>query len=177
MPNDIVQQMDLTKALAVYASLLSTAVFFWNVQKSRPKIRVKIRFGLEHIEDDPVLGTYVAIQNPSAHTVHITGVDILYRYQNPAFWKRIAFIVKHFRFPSTLGWVHCSLGYYDVATELPKSIEPGQSKLIFIRDEVMKEIISGSPSNEIMAKVQDALWQNTYSKKFKLDLPTFSRDT
>lgn len=68
--------MDITKYLAIYAALLSTAVFLWNVWRARPKFKVKLTLGMDKIEDEYVSGAYIALQNPSAHTVHISAAPL-----------------------------------------------------------------------------------------------------
>jgi len=165
--------MDITKYLAIYAALLSTAVFLWNVSRARPKFKVKLTLGMEKIDGEYVSGAYIAIQNPSAHTVHVAAVDILYRYRNISIidWIKHAWEFK--RIMRRVGWVHYSLDINGVETGLPVSIEAGKSHMIFVSDEKLDEVLENALDQQIIASVQDALWRNQNSAKF--DYPKIVR--
>lgn len=158
--------MDLTRYLAIYAALLSTTVFLWNVSHSRPKFRVKLTLGMDKIEDEYVSGAYIALQNPSAYAVHISGVDILYNYCRETLWGRIKHAWEFKRIMLRVGWVHYPLSMHGIETGLPVSLEAGKSHMIFISDEKLDEILEDALDRRIIASAQDALWRTKYSAKF-----------
>lgn len=166
--------MDITKYLAIYAALLSTVVFLWNVSHARPKFKVKLTLGMDKIDDKYVSGVYISIQNPSAHTVHVAAADILYRYRSISLidWIKHAWEFK--RIMRRVGWVHYPLSLHGVETGLPVSIEAGKSHMIFISDETLEDVLEDALDRRIIASVQDALWRNQNSSKF--DFPKMVRE-
>ncbi|AKE51309.1 hypothetical protein [Kangiella geojedonensis] len=160
--------LKLTEFLAIYGAVLSSFVFLWNVLKSRRKVAVKLIYGLEGEEDDIKTGVYVFIKNPSAQVVHISGLSILHPWRKTNIFKVILESIKHRRWFSTYGWVHSSLSLYKVDDGCPISIEPGHSHKVLIPDDVLSEILEDSVSREIMASVQEQLWNETCSKPFEL---------
>lgn len=158
--------MDLTKYLAIYAAFLSTAVFLWNVSRARPKFKVKLTHGLDTIEGETVSGVYIAIQNPSAHTVHIAGADILYRYRRETLWGWIKHAWSFKRIMPRVGWIHYPLNMHRIETGLPVSLEAGKSHMISLSDEKLNEILESALERQIIASAQDALWRTKYSAKF-----------
>ena len=58
--------MKITDYLAIYAALLSTFVFFWNVVQSRPRIKVDLIFGVEGSGEPLRSGIYVFVRNPTS---------------------------------------------------------------------------------------------------------------
>jgi hypothetical protein len=155
--------------MAIYGAILSSFVFLWNVLKSRRKVKVKLIYGIEGEEDDIQSGVYVFIQNPSAQIVHISGMSILHPWRKTNIFKVILESIKNKRWFSTYGWVHSSLSLYKVDDGCPISIEPGHSHKILIPNHVLEQILEGATSREIMASVQDQLWNETCSKSFEVD--------
>lgn len=149
-----------TDWLAIYAAVLSTAVFVWEVIRTRPKVRARLLFGL-HPELGP--GAYAFFQNVSGHTVHLSGVDALYRSETASPFEVIAFLFKYKRLSRTIGWVHTSLKYYDVSDGCPVPIEPGNAHQIFLPEKVIEDILSGGISRELKLKSSDMLWRTSYS--------------
>lgn len=160
--------LKLTEFLAIYGAALSSFVFLWNILKSRRKVAVKLIYGLEGEEDNIKTGVYVFIQNPSAQVVHISGLSILHLWRKTNILKVIWESIKHRRWFSTYGWVHSSLSLYKVDDGCPISIEPGHSHKVLIPDDVLNEMLEDSVSREIMASVQDQLWNETCSKPFEV---------
>jgi hypothetical protein len=76
----------------------------------------------------------------------------------------IAFIFRYRCFPWHNGWAYSSLSF----DAFPLSIEPGKSHDIFVSEEVLEKILRDSDRREIKAAVQDQLWRNKYSRKFKV---------
>lgn len=69
--------MRFTDYLAIYAAILSTSVFLWNILQSRPRVVVDLLPGLDDSAAKPRTGVYVVIRNVSSHDVYLAGIDIL----------------------------------------------------------------------------------------------------
>lgn len=79
----------VTEYLAIYGAFLSTAVFFWNASRARSKIRVRLSSAIEKGPNGKLThGVGVFVQNPSAHTVHITHVGLIYPWRAVTFKER-----------------------------------------------------------------------------------------
>ena len=48
-------RLKFTDYLAIYAAILSTLVFLWNVLQSRPRIKVDLTLGIEGADEDSKL--------------------------------------------------------------------------------------------------------------------------
>ena len=161
----------LVEILAIYGASLSTFVFIWNIVRSKPRISVKLIYGIEGEGDDFKSGVYVFIQNPSSSIVHISGMSILYPWREAGFKNIIKNSIKNRRLFTTYGWVHTSLSLYGVKDGCPVSLEPGQAHKVLITDKVINEILEEATGRVIMASVQDQLWNETCSKKFDVQSP------
>ncbi|WLD97115.1 hypothetical protein PX860_01065 [Agrobacterium leguminum] len=159
-------KFSLTEILAVYAALLSTAVFFWNIFQSRGKVRVKILFGIDKVNGDYVSGLSVAIQNPSSKPVRIVGISLLYPYRRVGVRERILDIFKYRRIPRYVGWCYSSLENFEVDDKCPVTIEPGDSHHVLIPQANLDRGLKDAISRHVIATVQDALWRNTASNTF-----------
>jgi hypothetical protein len=166
--------MEITTALSIYAAILSTAVFFWNVSRSRPKIRVKLIYSLEEIKGEYVSGVGVAVQNPSAHTVHITNVSLVYPWRKPTTKDYAEHIFRFRRWPRRIGWCHTSLSNHDVDDGCPVALEPGTSHRVLVPADKLEEILKDATKRRFVAVVQDALWRDKYSDAF--DYPAHNRE-
>ncbi|MFW8590005.1 hypothetical protein ACOI22_04300 [Glaciecola sp. 2405UD65-10] len=162
--------MKFTEGMAIYAACLSTIVFFWNIVKSTPRYRVDMVFGLDADSDsdksEDRVGVYISVKNPSAHTIHLSNVSLLYAYRSETLLKKLYHLIKYQSIPNTVGWVHTSLSNYDIDDKCPIAIEPGQAHDIFVPERVITRMISDSVRPEIKAVAQDQLWRNKYSSKF-----------
>lgn len=161
-------KFSLTEILAVYAAILSTAVFFWNVFQSRGKVRVKVVFGIDKVDGEYVSGLNVTVQNPSSKPVRIAGISLLYPYRHIGIRDWFAHIYKYRRIPRHLGWCYSSLENFNVDDKCPVSIEPGDSHHVLIPHADLDRGLKGAISHRVIATVQDALWRNTSSKIFVL---------
>jgi hypothetical protein len=152
--------MEITDGLAIYAAILSTAVLALDVVRASPKVKTRLVFGLH-----PNLGAgvYISVQNKSSHTVHLAAVSALYQSSHASLFGKIRFFLKNKRLPTTLGWVHSSLKYYDTPDFCPVAIEPGNAHQIFLPEEKIESILRDSVSRDLMASSQDMLWRNSYS--------------
>ncbi len=158
--------MDITKFLSVYAAILSSAVFIWNVRKASSRIRVKLILGMDEVEDNFVHGVSVAIQNPSSHTVHISNISLLYPYMRVTPWSRFAHLWLYKQWPRRVVWVHTSLSNYDIDDGCPVSLEPGTSHHVLVPENILEKILKSATERKVVAVVQDALWRNKYSTQF-----------
>lgn len=159
--------MGPTDYLAIYGAGLSTAVAAWNYARSRSKVRVVLIFSVETVGEDTQAGASIFIQNPSAQTVHITNVSLLYPFKNITIKERIEHMVRFRRLPIRIGWCHSDLSLHGVDDGCPISVEPGKSHKIFIRDEVLENLLKEAKSRQLKAVAQDALWRNKYSNVFE----------
>ena len=155
--------MDLTTSLAIYAAILSTAVFLWNVSRSLPKFTVKLVFGMDSRDNENVSGVYISLQNPSTRTVHINSIVLVHLYKEVTLRDRVETLLKYRRFGKTVGWAQNSLLFKDIDTGLPISLEAGRSHMIFIPDDVIEEFLEDSVGRKFVAQAQDALWHNKTS--------------
>jgi hypothetical protein len=156
--------LDLTDYLAIYGALLSTTVFVWNAAKARPKVRVRLAFAVETKDGKTESGLGVSIQNPSAHTVHITAVSFLYPYTQPTFRRRVEHVLKYKQVPWDLGWCHSSFGINDIEDGCPVSIDPGASHYVMVTQDKLELVLTDARRRILKVSVQDALWRNTKSR-------------
>ncbi len=158
--------MKLTDYLAIYGALLSTTVFAWNAAKARPKVRVRLAFAVETKDGETQSGLGVSIQNPSPHTVHITGASFLYPYSEATLSRRLEHIVRYRRIPWDLGWCHSGFSLNGVEDGCPVSIEPGASHYIMVPQDKLERVLADARRRVLKVSVQDALWRNKTSRAF-----------
>lgn len=163
--------MKFTDYLAIYAAVLSTVVFFWNIRQSRPRIKVDLIFGIEGSGENMTSGVYVFVRNVSSHDVHLTNIDILYRYTTPKLVQRISHMWRFKTWPRRLGWVHSSLSNFAIESGCPVTLEANKSHKVFIPDPIVEEMLEKGIYRSLMAGVQDELWRNVYSKEFLCSFP------
>lgn len=158
--------MKLTEFLATYAALLSTVVFIWNIRRSIPKLKVDVVFGTRGSGDELEHGIYIGVRNPSSHTIHLSGIDLLYRYRQTGVLDKVIHSLKYRRLPKAVGWVHTSLSNYDLEDGCPLALDSGKSHNVFVNNAVLEQILDDSVDRHIKAGAQDQLWRRKYSKKF-----------
>jgi hypothetical protein len=163
--------LKITDYLAVYAAILSSLVFVWNVTQSRPRLKVDLAFALEDVHGELKPGIYVVIRNMSSQDVHLANVSILYPYQQAGIKSKIAHIWRYKRVPSNLGWVHSSLSNYSLDSGCPMCLEARKSHKIFIAKTMLEGVWTEALHESVRACVQDQLWNNIYSKSFKFSTP------
>ena len=130
--------MKVTEYLAIYEALLSTFVFFWNIRRATPRIKVDVVFGIDEINGEHTPGAYIPIKNPSAHTVHLAHISILYPYREVTKYELLKHTIKYKRLPLYVGWVHSSLSNFDVKDGCPLELEPGKSHGILFPEKPWK---------------------------------------
>ena len=165
---DLDLDLKLTEVLAIYAAILSTFVFFWNVLKSKRRIFVKLTYCLDGDGDDIQSGVCILIQNPSVNVIHVSGLSVLYPYRKTNFFDILVNSIKYRRWFSTYGWVHSSLSLYKLDDGCPVSIEPGHAHKVLIPYEILDELLKDAVTRKFMASVQDQLGNETCSKKFEV---------
>lgn len=126
--------MKVTEILAIYAALLSTIVFVWNIIRATPRIKVEVIFGTDKIDGEYVSGAYISVKNPSPHTVHLSNVSILYPYKKKKIFELVTHALKYRRLPLSLGWVHSSLSNYEIEDGCPLALESGKSHGILVSE-------------------------------------------
>ena len=159
--------MELTTILAIYAATLSTAVFFWNVSRTKAKILVKLIFSVEDLGEKYVHGVSIAVQNPSSYTVHLTNISLLYPYLRPRLKDYIVHMFRFKRWPSRIGWCNTSLSNYGIDDGCPLALEPGNSHRVLIPEDKLEHVLADATDRQLVAVVQDALWRNKYSTIFQ----------
>jgi hypothetical protein len=159
--------VELTEFLAIYAACLSTIVLAWNIRRAVPKYKIDLVFGTHGSGESLDHGVYIGARNPSAHTVHLAGLDLLFRHRKPSLIENVKHLLKYRRWPRTVGWVHTSLYNYGLQDGYPLALEAGKSHDVFVPNKILEEILSDSVDRDIKAGVQDQLWRKKYSKKFE----------
>ena len=156
--------MKVTDILAIYAALLSTIVFVWNIRRAIPRYKVEVVFGADTIDCEYVSGAYISVKNPSSHTVHLANISILYPFGKRNLFEKLKHALKYRRLPSFVGWCHSSLSNYDIDDKCPIALEPGTSIGVFVPEDVLEKIFEDCEERLIKASVQDKLWRNKYSR-------------
>jgi len=153
-----------TDYLAIYAAILSTSVFLWNILQSRPRVAIDLVPGLDDSAAKLRTGVYVIIRNVSSHDVHLAAIDVLYRYTDVQFRDRIAHLRRFRRLPLRLGWVHTSLSNLSIESGCPLRLEARKSHQVFLTDETLEQLLADATDRRLMAHVQDQLWNDVYSR-------------
>jgi len=158
----------ITEALSIYAAVLSTIVFLWNMRKAVPSYKVEMVFGTEIIDEEYISGIYISVKNPSAHTVHLSNISILYPFGERGFLEKLKHTLKYRRLPFTVGWCSSSLSNYDIDDKCPIALEPGKSVGILLPESTLENIFKECEKKIIKVSVQDELWRCKYSKKMNI---------
>lgn len=159
--------MKITAFLSIYAAFLSTIVFAWNIRKAIPSYKVEIVFGIDKVDDEYVSGAYISIKNPSAHTVHLSNISILYPIGKRGLVEKIKHVFKYRRLPLAVGWCRSSLADYEIDDKCPIALEPGKSIGVLVPGKMLEKIFEHCEVRKIKASAQDELWRNKYSRKFE----------
>ena len=160
--------MNFTDLLAMYGAILSTGIFGWNIYKSRAKVWVKLIYSVVDTDNRFESGISIYIQNPTNHTIHISSISILYPYRAVNLIEYFEHLLKFKNIPRQIGWVHSELSFYEIDNKCPFSLEPLQSKSIFISNDKLELIFVEANKREIKAVAHDQLWQNVYSRTFSV---------
>jgi len=166
------QAVSLTSALAIYAAVLSTVVFLWNLWGSRPRVRVRLAFGLQ----DGKVGVHASIQNVSGHDIHLAAASILYQDRQASLRERIRDMWVYRRLPRRVGWVHTRLSNYGLTDGFPLVLVARDAHHVFIPEDVLRQLFRGAASQKVVVSVQDKLWNDVYSQAFTYSLPRVKVD-
>lgn len=159
--------MKLAELLGIYAAILSTINIVWNMMRDRPSLKVLIIYGVDQSTGALRHGAMISVQNHSNHPVHITNVSFSINWSTASFKSYLNHFIEFKSFPRNLGWCSCPLSNYDLKDRCPVTIEPRKAHMIFIPEAVIFEVTKQSVSGYFKISVQDAIWRNTLSKKFK----------
>ncbi|MGI8740604.1 MAG: hypothetical protein ACR2KU_13645 [Gammaproteobacteria bacterium] len=159
--------MKITDYLAIYAAILSTLIFLWNVLQSRPRFKVDLISGIEGAGETLTSGVDIFVRNLSSHDIHLANIEILYPHTAPRFKERIAHAWRFRSLPRRMGWVHSSLSNYSIASSCLVRLEARKSHQVFIPQPVLETMLAGAIDRSLMACAQDQLWNNVYSGKFR----------
>lgn len=159
--------MKMTDYLAIYAAVLSTVVFLWNIAQSRPRIKVDLVFSMDDASGKLETGASLIVRNHSSHDVHLANIGILYPFRNATFQERLKHLWRYRRWPGRVGWSHSSLSNYAIESGCPICLEARKSHRIFIPDAKINEMLSDAVERSLRATVQDQLWNDFYSRKFR----------
>jgi hypothetical protein len=157
----------ITDYLAIYAAVLSSVVFIWNVLQSRPRLIVDLIFSVETVDSVITSGVSVVVRNTSSHDIHLGAIGLLYHYRKIGAKEWLLHFWRYKRWPKRVGWCHTSLSNYAIKDGCPMCLEARNSNHIFVPKEVVEKILSEAIQDDLIATVQDQLWNNVYSKPFK----------
>lgn len=176
-------EFDLKDLATVYAAVLSTIVFVWNMRNSKPKFSVEIVHGVDGAENEARHGIFIFIKNPSLQKVHIESVALLFPTKDAStlkqfdrnrlgrrgyYWNILRRFFKRKYERKYAHWVHTHLVFKNVKTALPVSIESRNSHRIFVPEANLKEMLSEAPNGVFAAMASDALWRRSYSAPFAM---------
>lgn len=163
--------LKITEYLSIYAALLSSIVFIWNIRRATSRVKIQFVFSVDQNNGEPASGLSVVVSNPSAQTIHLSSISPLVpsTSSKPDISARLKHIAKYRRLPTALGWVHTQFDYFDIDDGCPVSIEPGRSHRIFVSGDKVKEMLMESECKQLRARAQDELWRNKYSKPYSTE--------
>lgn len=163
--------MNQTDLLAIYAAILSTVVFAWDVARARPKLTVKLIPGVKTIDDQPQSGIYIAVQNRTADALHLSNVSLLYPGRDVSLGDRLGFVYAFRRLPCRIGWIYASPNLYGLDFNLPIEVAPRSSCDFFVPNTILEILLNDAIASQLQASVQDKIWQNAYSNKLEIHFP------
>ena len=163
--------MKVTDYLAIYAAILSSVVFLWNILQSRPRFKVDLLFGVETVDGVTTSGISIIVRNTSSHDIHLASIGLAYPYTKVGIKERLLHLWRYRRWPRRLGWCHTILSNYSIKDGCPMCLEARKSHHILVPKEVVEKVLSHATQGNLIAKVQDQLWNNVYSQPFKWPLP------
>lgn len=158
--------MKTTDYLAIYAAVLSTIVFVWNILQSRPRFRLDLVIGMETQNGELQGGVYIIVRNLSNHDVHLASIGYCYQYMKPCLREYISHAWRFKQIPRRLGWVHSDLSNHAISTGCPITIGARKSHSVFLPESVIRTMLNGTFAPLLIARAQDELWNNVYTKPF-----------
>jgi len=98
-----VDVLKITDYLAVYAAILSSVVFIWNVLQSRPRFKVDLLFGIETVQGGTTSGVSIVVRNTSSHDIHLAAIGLLYPYIRAGAKEKLLHLWRYKRWPRRVG--------------------------------------------------------------------------
>lgn len=165
------EALKVTDYLAIYAAILSSVVFLWNVVQSRPRFKVDLLFGVENIKGVITSGISIVVRNTSSHDIHLAAIGLLYPYIRVGTKEKLLHLWRYKRWPRRVGWCHTSLSNYSIEDGCPMRLEARKSYHVLVPKEIVEKVLSEATRESLIATVQDQLWNRVYSRPFKWSLP------
>lgn len=159
--------MKITDYLAIYAAILSTSVFIWNILNSKPRFKVDLSFSIDTINGVTLTGLSIIVRNISPHNIHLANIGVVYPYSKSNIKDKLKHFWRFKQWPRRIGWCHTDLILYSIKDNCPICLEARNSHHVFIPMDIVDQILSEAYQKTIIAFVQDQLWNNVYSKPFK----------
>ena len=158
--------MKITDYLAIYAAILSSVVFLWNVLQSRPRFKVDLLFGVDTVEGVTRSGVSIVVRNTSSHDIHLAAIGLLYPYAKAGTKKRLLHLWRYKRWPRRVGWCQTSLSNYSLKDGCPMCLEARKSHHVLVPKGIVEKVLSQATEGKLIATVQDQLWHKIYSRPF-----------
>lgn len=165
------EALKITDYLAIYAAILSSVVFLWNVLQSRPRFKVDLLFGIDTVEGVTTSGVSIVVRNTSSHDIHLAAIGLLYPYTRVGAKEKLLHLWRYKRWPRRVGWCQTSLSNYSIKDGCPMCLEARKSHHVLVPKEVIEKILAEAMRDRLIATVQDQLWNNVYSRPFQWSLP------
>lgn len=165
------EALKITDYLAVYAAILSSVVFIWNVLQSRPRFKVDLLFGIETVQGVTTSGVSIVVRNTSSHDIHLAAIGLLYPYTRAGAKEKLLHLWRYKRWPRRVGWCQTSLSNYSIEDGCPMCLEARKSHHVLVPKEVIERILAEAMRDKFIATVQDQLWNKVYSRPFQWSLP------
>lgn len=165
------EALKVTDYLAIYAAILSSVVFLWNVLQSRPRFKVDLLFGVGTVDGVTTSGISIVVRNTSSHDIHLAAISLAYPYTKVGAKERLLHLWRYKRWPRRLGWCRISLSNYSIKDGCPMCLEARKSHHVLVPKEIVEKVLSEATRDDIIATIQDQLWNNVYSRPFKWSLP------
>jgi hypothetical protein len=163
--------LKITDYLAIYAAILSSVVFLWNVLQSRPRFKVDLLFGVDTVEGVTTSGVSIVVRNTSSHDIHLAAIGLLYPYTKVGIKERLLHLWRYKRWPRRVGWCHTGLSNYSIKDGCPMCLEARKSHHVLVPKEIVERVLSEATGDKLIATVQDQLWNNIYSRPFTWSRP------
>lgn len=165
--SDYIATVTLTDYIAIYAAIVSTFVFLWNIRNEKSQIKVEIMYGAEEVDGKFYTGIYIIIKNLSQHKIYLNALSLAYMYKKISIRYWIEHFLEFRNLRKYIHWCHGpNLFYEDTNTDIPISIEPRSSISKFVPDNIVKEFLNDSVNDKLVAEVQTALGKSIYSPIF-----------
>lgn len=158
--------LKITDYLAIYAAILSSLVFLWNVLQSRPRFKVDLMFGIDIIDGISTSGASIVVRNTSPHDIHLAAIGLLFPYAKVGIKGWLLHLWLYKRWPRRLGWCHTGLSNYAINDGCPMCLEARKSHHVLVPEEIVEKVLSAATGDTIIATVQDQLWHKVYSSPF-----------